>query len=325
MVELSTRMWEIGGNHHEKLGLREFRVQVNWPFPMRQVRVPIRRELTLIRGLRNPIRQVIPLISHIRSYPPYHSHLHPPSLSSSSTTHPSSQNTKLSHPTLSLHDMIMSWHRVLHTPSTASTQDCLSSLHSHDYELTPESSFSSQRTSLHDRPPSTSSPWELKGKVTLSHSHGCELTNWWIESHHPVHRPSTASKYSSNRARSRPPSASPITLHHGLQVHLETRSITASNCISQLARLRPASSDKHGLQVHLQTRSIAISECISKFTRSLPRSVSPNMLDYCLQVHLQTRSVTASEYISEFTRMSFLGAPEIALKHRLQPVQIYRV
>ena len=49
------------------------------------------------------------------------------------------------------------------------------------------------------------------------------------------------------------------------------------------------------------------------------------MLDYCLQVHLQTRSVTASEYISEFTRMSFLGAPEIALKHRLQPVQIYRV
>jgi hypothetical protein len=33
-------------------------------------------------------------------------------------------------------------HRVQHTPSTACTQDCLSSLHSHDYELTPECSFS---------------------------------------------------------------------------------------------------------------------------------------------------------------------------------------
>ena len=33
-------------------------------------------------------------------------------------------------------------HRVQHTPSTASIQDCSSSLHSHDYELTSESSFS---------------------------------------------------------------------------------------------------------------------------------------------------------------------------------------
>jgi len=29
-------------------------------------------------------------------------------------------------------------HRVQHTPSTAYTQDCLSSLHSHDHELTPD-------------------------------------------------------------------------------------------------------------------------------------------------------------------------------------------
>jgi hypothetical protein len=49
-------------------------------------------------------------------------------------------------------------HRVQHTPSTASTQDCLSSLHSHDYELTPECNFSFRRASLHDRPPSASSP-----------------------------------------------------------------------------------------------------------------------------------------------------------------------
>ena len=159
MIELSTRNREIGGNHTEKLGLREFRVRVNWPSPIRQVRVPIRSELTPIRRLPNPIRQVVPQISHIRSYPPYHFHLHPPSLSFSSTTQPSSQNTKSILPSLSLHDMIMSWHRVQHTPSTASTQHYLSSYHSHDYKRAPECSFSFRHTSLHDRPPSASSPW----------------------------------------------------------------------------------------------------------------------------------------------------------------------
>jgi len=62
-------------------------------------------------------------------------------------------------------------HRVQHTPSTAyteysihrvqhtrSTQDCSSSLHSHDYELTPECSFSFRCASLHDRPLSANSP-----------------------------------------------------------------------------------------------------------------------------------------------------------------------
>jgi len=37
-----------------------------------------------------------------------------------------------------------------------------------------------------------------------------------------------------NLARSRPPSTSPNLLDHGLQVHLQTRSITASECISEL-------------------------------------------------------------------------------------------
>jgi hypothetical protein len=49
-------------------------------------------------------------------------------------------------------------HRVQHTLSTASTQDCLSSFHSHDHELTLECSFSFQCASLQDRPPSASSP-----------------------------------------------------------------------------------------------------------------------------------------------------------------------
>jgi len=79
----------------------------------------------------------------------------------------------------------------------------------------------------------------------------------------------------------------------------------------------------HSLQVHLQTCSITVSECISESTRSWPPSASLSSLD--LQVHLQTCSVTASECISDFTRSSSSGAPPIALKHRLQPVQIYFV
>ena len=65
-------------------------------------------------------------------------------------------------------------HRVQHTPST---QDCVSSHLSHDYELTPECSISVGRASLHARPPSANSPSELKGKVTLSHTHSCEVNN----------------------------------------------------------------------------------------------------------------------------------------------------
>jgi len=59
-------------------------------------------------------------------------------------------------------------HWVQHTLSTASSQDWLSSLHSHDYELTSQCSNSFWHASLHDRPPSASSPWQLK---VNSHCH----------------------------------------------------------------------------------------------------------------------------------------------------------
>ena len=82
--------------------LWEFHVRVNWPSTIRLVRVlsrrvitPIRGLLNLIRPLLNPIGQVVLLISHSRSYPPYRSHLHPPSLSFLSTTLPSSQEHKV--------------------------------------------------------------------------------------------------------------------------------------------------------------------------------------------------------------------------------------
>jgi len=130
-------------------------------------------------------------------------------------------------------------------------------------------------------------------------------------------------------ARSWPPSASTHWPDHNLGVHLYAHSITASKWISKLSWLRPRSPSPnlldHGLQVYLQPRSITASKSISSFTRSRPPGVFSNPLDYCLQVRLQTRWITFSERISEFTPSSFSGAPRIALKHRLQPVQIYRV
>jgi len=320
---------------------------------MRQVWILIRHVIAPIQGLPNPTRQVVTLVSHIRTYPPHQSHPHAPSLSFSSTTQTSSQNTKSCYPSLSLNAMIMSWHRVQHTPSTAyteyhinwvphtsspaSTQDCSISLHSHDQELTPECSFSFQHTSLHDRPPSAGSPSQPKGNVTLSHSHHCKLTNWWIESRHPAHHASTSTNYSSNLAQSRPPSASPNSLYHGLQVS----TITASKCISKLAPLRPPSASLStvnlGLQVHVRTRSITASKSISRLARSWHPSAStyslhyslqvrtivpsmwisqhpwlrpPSLHDHGLQVHLQTRSIMASKLAQSRPQSASPNSPD---------------
>jgi hypothetical protein len=132
-----------------------------------------------------------------------------------------------------------------------------------------------------------------------------------------------------------PPSTPPDLFDHGLQVHLHTRSITASKCISEL--------HDRGLHMHLQIRSIAASKCISEFklmsaskcisklARSQPPSVSLNFHDY----GLQTRKITASKCISKLVRSRpwsvslssldrhFQEHLEL-LKHRLQTVQIYR-
>jgi len=98
MVELSTRNREVrgdGGNHHKKLGLRELRVRVNWQSLIRQVRVPMWWLISPIRGLLNPVRYVVLMISNSRSYLPCRSYLYPPALSFSSTTLPSSQEHKV--------------------------------------------------------------------------------------------------------------------------------------------------------------------------------------------------------------------------------------
>jgi len=130
---------------------------------------------------------------------------------------------------------------------------------------------------------------------------------------------------------------------HGLQVHLPTRSITASKCISTLAWSRPLSVSPNllnqGLQVHLwvtwsrppstspnlldhglqgylwvtrsrpessspNSRSSTASKCISNLVRLQPSSPSLSSLSHGLPVHLQTCSITASKCISTFTKES---------------------
>jgi len=195
MGEIIMRTWD----------LREVRVRVNWPSPIRQVPVPIRRVITLKRGLPNPTMQVILLISHSHSYPPYRFHLNTPSHSFLSTTLPSSQElnvksslsiTPCDHHELTLNAAYTecSIYLVQKIPSAAYTYDCQSSLHSQDFEFTPGCSFSFQCTFL---PIDRHQPVlhkQFKGKETSRHSHGFELTNRWIESQHLAHLASTTSR-----------------------------------------------------------------------------------------------------------------------------------
>jgi len=112
-----------------------------------------------------------------------------------------------------------------------------------------------------------------------------------------------------------PPSTPPISLYHCLlQVHLQTRSIMASEGISEFTQSRSP--------IASPSRSITTSKCISNLARSMPASVSLSSLDLDLQVHLQTRSITASLCISEFTQSRFPIASPNSLNHGL-PVHLW--
>jgi len=147
--EINIRNWDIKGCS----------VRVNLLSPMRQVRVQIRRVLTPINCFLNRTRQDVPLISHIRFYAPHCSHLHPHL--SLSCPHLYHHRWTLSEVILLYLSMPRSWvHtkysilRIQQSPSTESTQDSMSALHSHNDELTHECSFRFWCASLHDWPPS---------------------------------------------------------------------------------------------------------------------------------------------------------------------------
>jgi len=236
MVELSTRKREIRGdkgNHHEKLGLREFGVEVNWPSPIRRVRVPIRRVITLIRGLLNPFRQVVLLISHSRSYPAYHSHLHPPSLSFLSTTLPLSQEHKVK--------------------SSLSISPC------HHHELTLSAAYTEYSIHRVQNTPRmvcrpfilTISSWPLNVASAPAvppywSTATSQFSIWASKVKSPCHFPMVASKLTDELSPGTPSI-------DRLQVLVQSSSITASKCISKLAQSRPPraspNSLNHGLRV----------------------------------------------------------------------------
>jgi hypothetical protein len=137
--------------------------------------------------------------------------------------------------------------------------------------------------------------------------------------------PPTASQYLSKLARLRPSSVSPNSLDsspnlldHGLQVHLQTRSIPASKRISNVAQSRLPIASPHSLdrslKVHLHTRSIAASMCISNVAGSWPPSASPKSLDDDRHVHLPTRWITGFKCIFKLPRLW----PPSVLNHGLQ-------
>jgi len=76
----------------------------------------------------------------------------------------------------------------------------------------------------------------------------------------------------------------------------ESHSITASKCLSKLARSQPRSVSVKPHHYGLQTRSIMASQCISKLARSRSRSASRSSLDHGLQLYLQIRLITASKF-----------------------------
>jgi len=353
--------------------VREFRAQVNVPSTIPQVQGPIQQELTLIRGLLNPIKEVVLLISNMRSYSPYHAHLHPPSLSFLSTPLASSQEPTVKSSlaispchnhewTLSAaytkcsthqvqHTRIAAYtecsiHWVQHTPSAAYTEYSiywvqhtssiayiehsihlrLLSLHSHNYEWTPQCSFASgvpphrlaAISQFSIRVSKVKSPCYIPTVWSL-------LTNKWSlrtcrASHWPLpDRP--------------PPTIPPITLDHSLQVHLQTHLITASKCISKLVRSQPPSSSTksldHVLQVHLGLHLISASQCISKLTPSRPpiaseftQSQSPvessNWIDYGPGVYIWAHLILASKCTSNLAQLEPLSVSLSALDLSLQ-------
>jgi len=125
-----------------------------------------------------------------------------------------------------------------------------------------------------------------------------------------------ASKCISKLTRSWPPSPSLSSLERSLQLHLQTRSITASKCISEFTR-------SLGLQVHLQTRWIAASKCISEFTRSQSPSASQtSSMKYIFKVRRRLYRDTRVTEVDRVTGSIYSADPAVD-RHHLIPISSY--
>jgi len=319
------RNWVLGASH----------VQVKLQFPIQQEQLPMWLASMPLQGIQYHIRQVIPLMSHILSYSLYNSQLHPPSLflihhSTINTEHKGMWSLSVSpcqghELTLSTAYTKYSIHPVQHTPSTAYPEYSIHWVqHTQCTAYTEYSKHQVQNplkigciwfiltittwfpkaASASGMPPyeidchQPSFQWELKCKVNLSHSHGCELTNVWTESKHSSCLPNDCLQIDC------------------LQKLLQFTSIMASKCLSILTWLHPPTFRDHSLQVHLHPCLITAAKIawlwppiespnshnhgslfISKFAPSQP----PTSHDYGLQLHLQTRSIMPSKCITQLS------------------------
>jgi len=181
----------------------------------------------------------------------------------------------------------------------------------HDQELTPSTAYTAyciipRSTVSRSQPVSHlfGRPW-----CTQFSTFPQLWVNRWIESQLPSRLPLELPP-----PDGLPPSTPLISLDHGLQVHLQTRSIATSKCISPLAQLWPPNSIDHGLRVPLQTRSITAPMCISKLARLRP----PSSHKHGFQMHPQTRLITASKCIFKLSRLrppsSHKHGPQVRLQ-----------
>jgi hypothetical protein len=183
-----------GRNPHEKLGPGEFRLRVNLPSPIRQVAVPIWWLTTRIQDLPNPIRQFVPLVSHIRLDSIYCSHLYPPSrfvVHNSSIIAESKVMSYLSISPFHDHELTLctaytkySIHQVQHTPSTAYTEYIIHPVQHtpstaytkysiHQVQNTPSTAYT--KCNIH-RVQNTPNKAHTQDYLCSHHSHHCELT-----------------------------------------------------------------------------------------------------------------------------------------------------
>jgi len=190
---------------------------------------------------------------------------------------------------------------VLHSPRTTSSQDWLSAALSQ--------SLSTQQTMLYSIlyiPTITnelinrvSAPVAPPSRTTASRlsasKYSSEFAPSWPPSAYLETCAMSASKCMSKLARSWPTNVSPNSLDHGLQVHLQTHLIRASPCISKLAQSRPPSASWNS--------SITASNRISNIARLRPRRASPNFPDHDPGVHHYFHSITASQYNTKHSRL----------------------
>jgi len=241
-------------------------------------------------------------------------------------------NIKLSYSSLSLHPMMMSWHWVQHTPSTAYTEYSI-----HQVQHTPSTAYTDHSIHwLQHTPGKAYTEYSIHPRLFVIPSFSWVEDDPWIQRQRLACLPTGSTAISqlyltaqrknnlvtfpwlpvSSLMNSVGAPGAPSIDH--FQVPVQSRLIMASKCIWKLTPSWPPgvslnSVDYH-LPVNLTTCLIMASKFISKHARSQPPSVTLHLHDLCLEVHLQTCSITATKCISKLVR---LGPPS-SLNHGLQ-------